>query len=82
MYRGVEMTGDYMKAVRLPTQHKSKRHKCSQCQRKDAEQYRISEKETRWLCVVCKNKFNAQFNEEKYANFIDAGRLYRSMKNG
>ena len=62
------------KKVRLPTQHKSLNHKCSLCVRKDAKQFSISEKETRWLCVVCVARFQNKDTIEK-PNFIRASML-------
>ena len=38
--------------VTLPTQHRSPNHKCSQCERKDAKKYYLTEKECRWLCPI------------------------------
>lgn len=64
------------KQTRLPTQHKTHNHKCSQCIRTDAKQYSISEKDTRWLCMVCVNQYNQQFNKEK-PNFVKASLLRR-----
>lgn len=60
--------------VRLPSQHKSPNHKCSQCERKDAKKYSISEKETRWLCIVCVMR-NKNKNEKERPNFIRASKL-------
>lgn len=64
------------KKVRLPSQHKSLKHKCSQCQRTDAKQYAISEKETRWLCIVCVQRNNNRDSKEK-PNFVKASLLRR-----
>ncbi len=62
------------KKIRLPTQHKSLKHKCAHCTRTDAKQYSISEKETRWLCIVCVKKFHNKDSKEK-PNFIKASML-------
>ena len=62
------------KKVRLPTQCRSLNHKCSLCVRKDAKQYSISEKETRWLCIVCVARFQNKNTVEK-PNFIRASKL-------
>lgn len=62
--------------TKYPTQHKSLNHKCSQCIRTDAKKYTISEKETRWLCIVCVNKFKNKDVKEK-PNFIRASMLRR-----
>jgi len=66
----------YMKKQRLPSQFKTKNHKCSQCERKDAKKYSISEKETRWLCP---NHFTHYTNHppENRPNFIKASKLSR-----
>ena len=66
------------KKIRLPTQHRSPKHKCSLCTRTDAKQYSISEKETRWLCIVCVKKFHNKNSKEK-PHFIKASML--SVKN-
>lgn len=60
--------------VKLPSQHKSPNHKCSQCTRTDAKKYPISEKEVRWLCPVCVNK-NKNKNSKEKPNFIKASKL-------
>lgn len=60
--------------VKLPSQHKSPKHKCSQCPRTDAKKYFISEKEIRWLCIVCVNKNKNKDSKEK-PNFIQASKL-------
>ena len=60
--------------LRLPTQLKSPNHKCSICERKDAKKYQITDKECRWLCPVCINKFQNQDLKEK-PNFIQASKL-------
>lgn len=63
------------KKVRYPTQHKSPNHQCSQCSRKDAKKFYISEKEVRWLCIVCVNKNKNKDTKEK-VDFIKASRLH------
>lgn len=60
--------------VRLPTQHKTLKHPCSQCTRRDAKKYAISEKEVRWLCVECVLRNNNRDTKEK-PNFIKASVL-------
>jgi len=60
--------------IRLPSQHKSPNHKCSQCTRTDAKRYTISEKEVRWLCIVCVNR-NKNKNVTEKPNFIRASKL-------
>jgi len=60
--------------IRLPTQHKSLSHKCSHCTRTDAKKYYISEKEIRWLCIVCVGIFTRKDIPER-PNFIRASRL-------
>ena len=62
------------KKVRLPTQLKTIPHNCSQCPRKDAKQYHISTKETRWLCPICVNKHQRKDDKEK-PNFVRASKL-------
>lgn len=64
-----------MKKTKLPTQDKTKKHKCSQCIRMDAGLVTISENEKLWLCPVHIEKFKAQFKEETKVNFVKAGRL-------
>ena len=61
---------------KLPTQNKTKKHKCSQCERTDAIRYPISEKEVRWLCPDCVTKHQRKDDKEK-PNFIKANKLYR-----
>ncbi len=62
--------------TRLPTQHRTINHKCSQCTRKDAKKYSIGEKDVRWLCVVCVIKHNNKDVREK-PNFISAKQFWR-----
>lgn len=62
------------KKIKLPTQHKSPNHKCSICSRKDAKKYSISEKESRWLCIECVNKYQNRESRE-VPNFIKASKL-------
>lgn len=64
------------KKIPLPTQYKTKKHKCSQCTRTDAKQFSISEKECRWLCPVCVIRNNNRDSKEK-PNFIKASMLRR-----
>ena len=64
-----------MVKTRLPTELKTKKHKCSQCTRTDAELIPISENEKRWLCSVCVGKFLAQFEVDQLVNFVKAGKL-------
>ena len=63
------------KKIRLPTQHRTLNHKCSQCTRKDAKQYHLTEKETRWPCPVCIIKYKNRDRKE-IPNFVKASRLY------
>ncbi len=65
-----------MKKTKIPSQHKTSTHPCSQCTRKDAQQYQISEKESRWLCPVHYNQFMRKNNFEK-PHFIKASVLKR-----
>ena len=60
--------------IRLPTQHKSPNHPCSQCTRKDAKKYYLTEKECRWLCPVCVIKNKNSDTKEK-VNFLKASQL-------
>ncbi len=60
--------------VRLPSQHKSLNHKCSQCNRTDAKKYSISEREVRYLCPICLNK-NQRKNIKEVPHFVRASRL-------
>lgn len=62
------------KKTRYPTQHRSPNHKCSQCERKDAKKYYLTEKECRWLCPVCVIK-NKNKNSKEKPNFIKASQL-------
>ena len=63
------------KKIKLPTQHRSPNHKCSQCTRTDAKKYYLTEKEVRWLCPVCIIK-NKNKNSKEKPNFVRASRLY------
>jgi len=58
----------------LPTKFRTRKRKCSHCTRTDGDNYKISEKETRWLCPQCKEKFLRKDIKEK-PNFIKASRL-------
>ena len=60
--------------VTLPTQHRSPNHKCSQCERKDAKKYYLTEKECRWLCPICMIK-NSNRNSKEIPNFVKASKL-------
>ncbi len=62
------------KKITLPTQYRTPNHKCSQCPRKDAKKYYLTQKETRWLCPVCVIK-NKKKNIPEKPNFIKASRL-------
>lgn len=62
------------KKIRLPTQHRTPNHKCSQCSRKDAKKYYLTEKEVRWLCPVCVIK-NKNRDSKEIPNFVKASRL-------
>ncbi len=63
------------KKIRLPTQHKTPNHKCSQCSRTDAKKYYLTKKECRWLCFVCVIKNKNRDTKEK-PNFVKASRLF------
>lgn len=62
--------------IKYPSQHKTLNHKCSQCIRTDAKKYFISEKEARWLCIMCVNKHNNK-NIKENTNFVKASKLWR-----
>ena len=64
-----------MVKTKLPTKFKTKKNKCSQCTRTDAELIPISENEKRWLCSECVGKFLAQFEVDQLVNFVKAGKL-------
>lgn len=64
----------YMKKEHFRKQDKTKIHKCSQCTRKDARQYFITEKESRWLCPVHVMSYNKRDEKEK-PHFIKASNL-------
>ena len=63
-----------MKKTRLPTEKKTKKHRCSQCPSEYAQRYPISKKEVRWLCDRCVSKFKAQLWNE-VVTFVKAGKL-------
>lgn len=65
----------YNKKTKLDTRSKTINHKCSQCTNTNARQYQVSEKETRWLCPDCLNKFLRRNDKEK-ANYIKASVLH------
>lgn len=65
------------KKIRLPTQHRTPNHKCSQCERKDAKKYYLTEKEVRWLCAACLMRFKYRDIKEK-PNFVKASQLSKS----
>lgn len=62
------------KKVKLPTMEKTRPHKCSLCPRTDATRYPISEKEVRWMCPVCVQKFVRRNDKEK-PNFVKGSQL-------
>jgi len=64
-----------MVKTKLPTKFKTKKKKCSQCTRTDAELIPISENERRWLCSRCLGKFLAGIEVELFVNFVKAGKL-------
>lgn len=64
----------YSKKTRLPTSTKTKKHRCSHCQRNDAKRVSISEKEVRWLCVIC-IKIRENKNTKEKPNFVKATNL-------
>lgn len=59
---------------RLPTANRTRPHPCSQCPNKNASRYPISEKEVRWLCPVCVQKFLRRDAKEK-PNFVKGSQL-------
>ena len=63
-----------MKKTRLPTEFKTKKHKCSKCTRPYAVKTQVSEKEWNWLCIVCINQ-NKKRDEKHPVNFVKAGKL-------
>ena len=67
--------------TKLPTEFKTKKHKCSQCTRNDAVLYPITENEKRWLCPIHIEKFNNQYKKENSVNFVKASKL-TSRRNG
>ena len=62
------------KKIRLPTQYRTLKHQCSQCERKDAKKYYLTEKECRWLCPVCIIR-NKNKNTKEKVNFLKASQL-------
>jgi len=62
------------KKTKLDTNSKTLKHKCSQCERTDAKQYPISEKETRWLCLIHVERFQRKDVKER-PNFIRGSQL-------
>jgi len=62
--------------VSLPTQYKTPKHPCSQCPRKDAKKYQLTQKECRWLCPVCVVK-NKNKNSQEKPHFLSARKLWR-----
>lgn len=60
--------------TRLPTELKTKKHKCSQCSRDNAILLKISAKETRWLCPIHIQKYQNQGKIEK-PSFVRASKL-------
>ena len=63
------------KKVSFPTKYRTKKsHKCFHCERTDAQQYSISEKETRWLCPECVIK-NTRKDVKEIPHFIKASKL-------
>lgn len=67
----------YSPKTKLPTNYKTKKHKCAHCQRSNASQYHISGKETRWLCPICVKIHNNSNSKEK-PHFIRASSLWRN----
>jgi hypothetical protein len=51
--------------TRLPTQSKTKRHRCFCCPATNARRYRIGTKEHRWLCPTHYEQWRNQFASEK-----------------
>ena len=67
------------KKVRLPSQYRTTKHKCSHCERTDAKKYSISEKEVRWLCILCVGIFTRKDNPER-PNFVKASKLGENIQ--
>lgn len=63
-----------IKKTKIPTASKTIKHSCSQCPRDDATKYSISEKEVRWLCPECVERFKRRDVKET-PNFLKASRL-------
>ena len=63
---------DYM--AKISSKDKIKQDKCSQCQRKDARRYQISQNEVRWLCPVHYVLFTHV--EKEKPHFIKAKDIY------
>lgn len=66
---------NYSVKTKLPTRSKTTKHKCSQCTNKNAKQYQVSEKETRWLCPEHLTKFLRR-NDKERPNYIKASVLH------
>lgn len=64
----------YMSKTKLPTASRTKKHRCSQCQRTDAKLHYISIKEKRWLCEQCLNKNKNRDRKEK-PNYTRASKM-------
>ena len=60
--------------TKIPTKSKTVSHKCSQCERKDATQHFLTEKESRWLCPVHVMAYNKK-DEKERPHFVKAGKL-------
>jgi rubrerythrin len=74
-YTGQKSQTRYMTKTKIPTQNKTRRHRCSRCHRTDATRYPLNETESRWLCPDCKRRYDAQFSSESKVNFVRASKL-------
>jgi len=61
---------------RLPTQDKTRNYPCSHCESKHGKRRQISEKEFKWLCDPCWQKFLNKNSREK-PHFLQASKLWR-----
>ena len=71
-YTGKKAT-TYSPKTRLPTQERTRKHKCSQCERTDAKLLSLGH-DKRWLCIVCIKRHNARAEKET-PNFVRASDL-------
>lgn len=64
----------YMKKEHFRKSDKTKKHRCSQCERTDARKYDVSENESRWLCPSCVVRHN-RCDEKERPHFVKASEL-------